>query len=123
MNLEPVTLIEVSQKQKNKYHILMHIYGIQKDGTDELTCRAAVEMQTQRTGLWTQWGRRGWETESSIETSTTTICKTDRHGNSLCDTGSSNPVLRESLEGWDGVGHGREVQEGGDICIPMADSC
>ena len=22
-----------------------------------------------------------------------------------------------------GVGGGREVQEGGDICIPMADSC
>ena len=28
-----------------------------------------------------------------------------------------------SLEGQDGDGGGREVQEGGDICIPMADSC
>ena len=27
------------------------------------------------------------------------------------------------LEGWDGVGGGREGQEGKDICIPMADSC
>ena len=27
------------------------------------------------------------------------------------------------LEGWDGEGDGREVQEGGDICISMADSC
>ena len=26
-----------------------------------------------------------------------------------------------NLEGWDGVGNGREVQTGGDICIPMAD--
>ena len=26
------------------------------------------------------------------------------------------------LEGWDGEGDGRGVQEGGDICIPMADS-
>ena len=26
------------------------------------------------------------------------------------------------LEGWEG-GDGREVQEEGDICIPMADSC
>ena len=26
MNLEPVT--QVSQKEKNKYHILMHTYGI-----------------------------------------------------------------------------------------------
>ena len=28
MNLEPVILSEVSQKEKNKYHILTHIYGI-----------------------------------------------------------------------------------------------
>ena len=28
-----------------------------------------------------------------------------------------------NLEGWDGEGDGREVQEGGNICIPMADSC
>ena len=28
MNLEPVILSEVSQKEKVKYHILMHIYGI-----------------------------------------------------------------------------------------------
>ena len=27
------------------------------------------------------------------------------------------------LEWWDGEGDGREVQKGGDICIPMADSC
>ena len=26
-------------------------------------------------------------------------------------------------EGWAGEGGGREVQKGGDICIPMADSC
>ena len=31
--------------------------------------------------------------------------------------------LCSDLEGWDGDGDGREVQEGGDICIPMADSC
>ena len=28
-----------------------------------------------------------------------------------------------NLEGWDGEGGGREVQTGGDICMPMADSC
>ena len=27
------------------------------------------------------------------------------------------------LEGWDGEGDGREVQEGGHISIPMADLC
>ena len=28
MNLEPIKQSEVSQKEKDKYHILMHIYGI-----------------------------------------------------------------------------------------------
>ena len=28
-----------------------------------------------------------------------------------------------NLEGWNGERDRREVQKGGDICIPMADSC
>ena len=32
-------------------------------------------------------------------------------------------VLRDNLVGWDGVGDGKEVQEGGNIHIPVADSC
>jgi len=28
-----------------------------------------------------------------------------------------------NLQGWDAGGDVREVQKGGDICIPMADSC
>ena len=28
-----------------------------------------------------------------------------------------------NLEVWDGEGDESEVQKGGDICIPMADSC
>ena len=34
-----------------------------------------------------------------------------------------NLVLHDNLDGWDGVGDGREVQEGGDVCITVADSC
>ena len=30
MNLEPVIQSEISFKEKNKHHILMHIYGIRK---------------------------------------------------------------------------------------------
>ena len=29
----------------------------------------------------------------------------------------------DNLEGWDEMGVGREVQEGGVTCIPMTDSC
>ena len=35
MNLEALLQSEVSQKEKNKYRILTHIYEIQKSGTDE----------------------------------------------------------------------------------------
>ena len=43
MNLKPIIQSEVSQKEKYKYCILVHMYGIQKDGTDEIICRAALE--------------------------------------------------------------------------------
>ena len=36
MNLESIIQCEVSLTEKNKYFILMHIHGIQKDGTDEI---------------------------------------------------------------------------------------
>ena len=44
-------------------------------------------------------------------------------GNLLYDAESPNPLLCDDLEGWDGVGGGREFPGGGDICIPTADSC
>ena len=31
--------------------------------------------------------------------------------------------LHNNLEGWDGEGGGRDVQVGGDMGKPMADSC
>ena len=60
MNLEPITQSEVSQKEKDKYSILTHIYRIWNNGTEEFIFRAAVEKQTQRIDLRT-WGegRRG----------------------------------------------------------------
>ena len=44
MDLETVMQSEVSQKEKNKYHILMYICGIQKNIT-ELVCKAEIEIQ------------------------------------------------------------------------------
>ena len=43
-NLEPIIQSEVSQREKNKYCILTHIYGVQKNGTDEPICREDMEM-------------------------------------------------------------------------------
>ena len=43
MKLEPIIQSEISQKEKDKYCILRHIYGILKSRTEEFICRAAVE--------------------------------------------------------------------------------
>ena len=32
-------------------------------------------------------------------------------------------IICDNLEGWDRVGGGREIQEGGTICIPIVVSC
>ena len=53
MNLEPIIQSEVSQKEKEKYCILMHVNGTQKNGTEEFIYRAAVEKQTYKIDLWT----------------------------------------------------------------------
>ena len=62
MDLETVIQSEVSQKEKSKYRILMHICGIQKNGTDEPVCKAEIEIQMQRTNVWTPRGENGgWD--------------------------------------------------------------
>ena len=45
MDLESVIQNEISQREKNKYRMLMHIYGILKSGTDEPSGRAGIKMQ------------------------------------------------------------------------------
>ena len=66
MWMDPETVIQskVCQKEKNKYHILVHICGIQKNGTDEPVCKAEIETQMQRTNVWTPRGESrdgGWD--------------------------------------------------------------
>ena len=54
MDLETVIQSEVTQKEKNKYLILTHICGIQKNGTDEPVCKAEIEPKIQRTNVQMQ---------------------------------------------------------------------
>ena len=42
MNLEPIIQSEVSQKEKDKYCILTHIYRIQKNGSVQLVSRVRL---------------------------------------------------------------------------------
>ena len=46
VNLEYIIQTKVSQKEKDKFYILTHIYGIEKNGTEVFIYRAAVEEQT-----------------------------------------------------------------------------
>ena len=56
MKLDSVIQSEVSQKEKNKYCMLTHICRIQKNGTNELICRARIEAKNRHVSV-----RRGAE--------------------------------------------------------------
>ena len=46
MDLETVIQSEISQKEKNKYHMLTNIYGINKNGSEPLRRRRGIKTQT-----------------------------------------------------------------------------
>ena len=53
MDLEIVILSEVSQEEKDKYHMILLICGIQKKkGTNKPIYNTEVESQMQKTNLW-----------------------------------------------------------------------
>ena len=60
--------------------------------------------------------------ESNMETYNT-ICKIDSQQEFALCLRELKEGLCINLEGWDGERDGREAQEGGDMCIPMTDSC
>ena len=60
MDIKTVIQSEVCRKEKNKYRILTHICGIQKNGTDEPVCKAEIETQMQSTSIGTPRGERWW---------------------------------------------------------------
>ena len=70
----------------------------------------------ERRGEGEMYERVTWETYI-------TICKTDSQQEFSICLRKLKQGLCINLEGWDGEGDGREFQKGGDICIPMADSC
>ena len=52
-----------------------------------------------------------------------TICKIDSQREFAVWLRKLKQGLCINQEGWDGEGDGREFQKGGDIRIPMVDSC
>ena len=107
---------EIVQKEKDKYHILTHTYGIQKDGTDE----PAGQQWRCKHRKWTcGQGGGGKERVTWIETYTLPYVK-------LANQWKSAVWCREPKSGtlWQPRGVGWSARwEGGDICIPGFDSC
>ena len=73
MTLEPVLQGEISQKMKNK-HINTYIWNLE-NGTHEPTCRAGIEVQTERMDLWT-W--EGEDQQRRTQENNIGSCKTEK---------------------------------------------
>ena len=56
MKLEPIIQSEVSQKDKNQYSILTHIYGILKDVNDNPICKTEKRDTDVQNRLWDSVG-------------------------------------------------------------------
>ena len=71
-------------------------------------------------------GERGGEGEmygkSNMETYIT-MCEIDSPQEFAVCLRKLKHRLCINLDRWDGEGDGRELQKGGDMCVPMVDSC
>ena len=69
-------------------------------------------------------GEGGMIRENGTETYTLPQVKQIASGSLIYDTGNPKWVLCDNLEGWGGDGGGAGGSpEGGDTCMPMANSC
>ena len=101
----------------------MNIYRIWKNGTEEFIYGATVEKHRKQThGHVERAGEGEMYTKCNMETYIM-ICKIDSHWEFAVWLRKLKQGLCINLEEWDGDGCGREVQKGGNKCIPMADSC
>ena len=54
-----IILSEISQTEKDKYHIISLICGILKNDKNELTYKTEIDSQTWKTNLWLPKGKEG----------------------------------------------------------------
>ena len=57
--MEIIILSEVSQTEKDKYHVSL-ICGIEPKDMGELISKTEIDPQTQKTNLWLPKAKRGW---------------------------------------------------------------
>ena len=90
---------------------------------EESACQSNRDIDKEQTCGHSEERRRWDKLGEQHENICITLCKTDSQWEFAVWLRTSNLVLCDNLEDWDGMGGEREVQEGRDICIPMADSC
>ena len=121
MKLEPITQSEVSKKDTEHYSILTHIYGIKKEGNDNLICKTEKETQMYRTAFWTLWekARVGcFERIACILPIVKQIASSGGMHETSAPAWCTGKTERNRVE--------REVEGGigmGNTCNSMADSC
>ena len=79
----------------------------------------STDLSTQLVG---EEGEGGMDGESNMETYIT-ICKINSQWEFADKTQGTQTGLGNKLEQWDGKGDGRDVQVGGAMGKPMANSC
>ena len=123
MKLEPIIQGEISQKDKDQYSILIHIYGIWKDGNDNPICKTEKETQMYRTDFWTLWEKARVGCSERIALKQVYYQGWNR---SPAQVGCMRQGLRAGALGrHSGMGcRGRRGGIGmGNTCKSMADSC
>ena len=113
MNLEPIIQSEVSQKEKDKYCILTHIYMESRKMVLKNLFTGEKWRNRHREETYGH-GERGGEGEmygeSNMETYVTT-CTIESQREFAVWLRKLKQGLCISLEGWNGAGGGREVQK------------
>ena len=61
MVLEVFILSEVCQTEKDKYHMISHMWDLIKNDTNALIYKTETDVQISKTILWLQKGKHGWE--------------------------------------------------------------
>ena len=106
---------EWNQKEKNKYHRYIYV-GSRKMVLMNLSAGQPRRRRHRDRFVDPVWEGEGGQTNSSIEIYTLWDVKQIAGRNLLYDAGSSNLVLCDNLEGWDGV-RGRFKREGTHVCL------
>ena len=110
INLEPIIQWSKSEREKQMSHINTYIWNLERRYWWAYLQSSNADANIENKQICGHSGGRGKrdELKEQLWNIYITICKIDS-GNLLYDAGSPNLMLCDNLEGWKGVGGGKEV--------------